>query len=165
MTNTHSSSRDFSPSSKDFSSENSATENSDFPRRFASFFAAGTTGFLVDATLLLVFTSISHWSALPARLLSFWAAVGCTWALNRRYTFTDVNAEPKSLLGEYLRYLISQSIGGVLNLSVYAFMLWRWPAFEATPLLPLVCGSLAGLIFNYLAARHFVFVKTGLKAG
>ena len=130
--------------------------------RFLRFCVVGVSGTLVD--LVVLYASAPFFGWYGARLLSFFVAATSTWGLNRRFTFAaDVNsagrADERLASGgwrEYLRYLLSMLLGGGVNYTVYAVVVLHVPVSGA-PLLGVALGSGAGLLFNYLAARHFVF--------
>ena len=130
--------------------------------QFLRFCVMGVFGTLVD--LLILYAGAPFFGWYGARVLSFFVAATSTWGLNRRYTFaSDVNSagrpdERSASAGwrEYLRYLLSMLLGGSVNYTVYAIVL-SWVPLPGAPLLGVALGSGAGLFFNYLIARHFVF--------
>jgi len=90
-----------------------------------------------------------------ARVLSFLAAATFTWAFNRRHTFAG-RAAGGSIGREYLAYLGAMLGGGAVNYAVYALTL-HWVQGPGAAALGVALGSCAGLLVNFLAARHVVF--------
>ncbi|MFT4194787.1 GtrA family protein [Ottowia sp.] len=126
-----------------------------FWRQFVMFGLAGGLGLVIDLAVLYLAAPLLGWYA--GRLLSFWAAASATWWLNRRLTFAvPANAPGASAGAQYLRYLALMLVGGAVNYLVYVAVLgWvqaPWGAAAGVAL-----GSLAGMVVNFLSARHLVF--------
>jgi putative flippase GtrA len=128
-------------------------------RQFALFCVSGGLAFLVDAGLTQTWVSrvgLDPWSA---RALSFPVAVTCTWLFNRSITFRGLTT--LSLHREWLLYVSTQLIGMAVNLGCYALLVAvsdtsaRWPA------LAVAAGSVAGLLANFLGAKHVAFAPRG----
>jgi hypothetical protein len=81
-------------------------------------------------------------------------AVTVTWGLNRSWTFRDRRGGivPRELG----LYLLAQSGGAAINLAVYTLYVAIVPTMAAAPALAVAAGSLPGMFFNYLSARHLV---------
>lgn len=100
----------------------------------------------------------------PAGLLwgragSFLAAATTTWALNRRYTFSDLTPTtgPAAAGRQWLRFLAANGVGGAINFGVYTALVLGSRLCREQPALAVAAGSLAGLAFNFAASRHWVF--------
>ncbi len=129
-------------------------------QRILRFVVVGSIGFAVDATILLALTALAGWQPLEARIVSFMAAVTVTWLLNRNATFSDRRAlRATTSANEYVRYVLTQSIGAAINLAVFGIALWMLPALRMHLLVPLALGSIFALCFNYLALLHLVFPR------
>jgi putative flippase GtrA len=115
----------------------------------------GAVGFLLDAGVLTWLVRMHHWGLYEGRAVSFGLAVSATWRLNRRFTFA-AQAGPDQHR-EYVRYFLTQSIGAAINLGVYVAIVYTVPAVGAWPVVPLAFGSGIAMLFNFLAARSFVF--------
>lgn len=135
-------------------------------RQIGCFAAAGTLGFIVDASLLYATAGLLGWYG--ARALSFAGAATTTWLINRRWTFrpppktsapTNSRATDTPLLHEYLRYLSSMLGGATLNYGTYVAILHYTSdtAFHYAPILGVAAGSIVGLFANFLVARYWVF--------
>lgn len=125
--------------------------------QFLRFAAVGVTGFVVDAGML--YLMIAHFELGPygARLVSWLAAASTTWHLNRQWTFADrASTAP---VRQWVRYLAANAWGGGVNYLVFALVLWSLPSTRYAALAGVAAGSFAGLVFNFLASRHFVFHK------
>ena len=116
----------------------------------------GIGGLLVDLAVLYVAAPSLGWYS--ARALSFWAAATATWWLNRHYTFARATAaESVASVGrQYLRYLISMTLGGSVNYLTYATVIVWW-TLPAAPAAGVALGSCAGLVFNFVVAKYFIF--------
>jgi putative flippase GtrA len=124
---------------------------------FMRFCCAGGLGFVVDFSVL---KTIVHFGLNPigARLISFSVAVVVTWLVNRAWTFKAHTASGlRALIREFAGYVAVQSVGFAANFSVYTLMVIGIPALNGRLLPPSIVGTLAGLLVNYLGAKHLVF--------
>jgi putative flippase GtrA len=119
-------------------------------RQFALFALVGVAGFIVDASVLLLLAHAVGLDVYVARLLSWLTAATATWWLNRTLTFGDRGA---SLLRQWLMFLAANSGGGLINIGVSSALI----AARLAPVAAVACGALAGLLWNFLASRRFVF--------
>ena len=124
-------------------------------RQFASFGLVGAFGFAVDATLFLLLSGHFRWPIATARGSSALCAITATWALNRQLTFARRKSPRRST--EFLRYVLVQIGGLVVNLGVFAFALWVAPPLRSTPIVALALGAAAALLFNFASARTLAF--------
>ena len=119
-------------------------------QQLALFTLVGGAGFLVDAGVLLLLTHVVGMDIYVARVLSWLAAATFTWWLNRTFTFRDRGA---GLLRQWLTFLAANTGGGLINIGLSSALI----ASRVTPVAALACGALAGLLWNFLASRRFVF--------
>ncbi|BDT69296.1 hypothetical protein os1_34860 [Comamonadaceae bacterium OS-1] len=122
--------------------------------QFLRFCVVGIVGLGVDMAVLYATAWALGWYG--ARVLSFTAAATATWWLNRRYTFQAGGADTASAWQQYLRYMVSMLGGAVLNYAAYVATL-HWIDLPGKAALGVAFGSCAGLLSNYLTARHLVF--------
>jgi len=131
--------------------------------RFGEFALVGTSGLLVN---LITVTAVSE--ALKATGMtsreailntSVTAAVLVSMAsnflLNRALTFGDRARQP--LAKQFLLFVGVCLIGAVVNWFVTTRLALRWTDFTLGLQTASMCGVLAGMIFNYLGSRLFVF--------
>ena len=121
---------------------------------FIRFCLVGTAVFVFEAALLTALYAWVGLNAAQARLISFPCAVVLAWYLNRRFTFRSANALRVDELG---RYALNNLGGLLLNAGVYFALLTFWPPLRSLPIVALGAGAVAGLAFNYLGSRHWVF--------
>lgn len=123
-------------------------------RTLPGFLVVGGIGFLVDAGVLqaLLFAGLGVFSA---RAVSVLVALTATWFLNRHFVFRTSAHNRKQT--EYVRHLVSQSFGALINFGVYGVLLLLVPTLN--PLLALAAGSAVALIVNYLMAKYWTFRK------
>ena len=128
-------------------------------RRWLWFAVSGALAFVIDAGVVQLLVGVFNADPYLARLLSFLLAVTFTWGFNRSITF---RAEAgRASVKQWATYLSTQLGGFVVNYGVYAAMLALWPLVHLWPVIGVAAGSLAGMVVNYLAARHWVFRPTG----
>ena len=123
---------------------------------FARFCCVGGLGFVVDFTVL---KTVVHLGLNPygGRWVSFSVAVVATWLVNRAWTFREHAAQRRPLLAEFAGYLAVQSVGFAANFTVYALIVAEVSALNGRLLPPTIAGTAAGLVINYLGAKHLVF--------
>lgn len=119
------------------------------------FIIVGAIGFLVDAGILTILHSVFEFSLLHARLCSFAAAVTVTWYLNRQHTFFD--RKDTRVVHEWGRYAVVNSIGALLNLGIFLWLVYRFTALASWPIIPLAIAASIALVFNFFASRHLAF--------
>lgn len=124
-------------------------------RQATSFALIGGIGFIVDGGILTILNSLYDVSLLPARIASFSAAVTVTWFLNRQKTFADRRNE--GLVGEWGRYAAVNSIGSVLNMGIFFWLVARYELLAGWPLIPLAIAASIALVFNFVASKYIVF--------
>lgn len=123
-------------------------------RRILLFGTVGTVGFLVDSAVLYAVMSFA--GLYLGRALSFLCAVAVTWVLNRCCTFSD--RQSSFTAGrELLAYLSLMLFGGLVNYSVYAWLLDASDFVRLEPVVGVAAGSLAGMGVNLLSARFLLF--------
>jgi putative flippase GtrA len=114
------------------------------------FTLVGAAGFLIDAGILLLLANVFGVNIYVARLLSWPAVATFTWLLNRTLTFRDRDT---ALLRQWLTFLAANTGGGLINICLSSALI----AAHVAPIPAIACGSLAGLLWNFLSSRGFVF--------
>lgn len=126
-------------------------------KQLRSFAIIGATGFAVDGGILTLLNSVFGLELLQSRITSFAVAVTVTWFLNRHRTFADRKDE--NAAREWGRYAVVNSIGALLNMAVFFWLVYRYSELAEYPLLPLAIASIIALSFNFLASKHIAFGK------
>lgn len=119
------------------------------------FGASGVAGLVADMGALYLALALGSGYYL-GRLVSFLFAVWVTWRLNRRFTFRAT----ESAWHEWWRYLTVMLGGGAINLAAYTLLLQFLPEAYWAPAACVAAGSLAGMSFNFISAKRFVFRKS-----
>ncbi|WP_262966021.1 GtrA family protein [Methylobacter psychrophilus] len=114
----------------------------------------GGIAFAVDVGVLyLVKADIGiYWG----RAASFFCAVIVTWLLNRQLTFKG-RMSGLSLCSEFARYLTVMMGGGAVNYLLYASLVTTMENVAAQPVWGVAAGSGAGMMFNFIFAKYFIF--------
>jgi putative flippase GtrA len=123
-------------------------------REFARFALAGVAGLAVDVAVLYLALALGA-DYYTGRVLSFLAAVWCTWQINRRITFAVALAG--SAWAQWWRYLGAMLGGGAVNYAVYSLVVTYGPAHPMLPLAGVCAGSAAGMMVNFAGAKLLVF--------
>lgn len=119
------------------------------------FLMVGALGFLVEVIVLSYLCNLHGFGPYAGRSVSFSLAVVVTWLLNRSFTFQV--RERQRIHAEFLRYLTVRALGMAINLGAYSAAVGSMYWMARYPALALVPASLAGLVVNYLGAKHFAF--------
>ena len=120
---------------------------------FVRFAGVGALGFVVDSGVLYGALGLGL-SLYSGRGVSYLAAATFTWYLNRRITFVSTD---RAVVREWLRYLVANAVGGLVNLGTYAALVATIPVMARLPVLAVAAGSIAGLVFNFVLSRTVVF--------
>jgi len=120
----------------------------------ARFAAVGAIGFVVDAAVLQLLVSVASWSPFAARAVSFPVALGCTFTLNRLWTFRGLRLP---LARAYGAYGAIQVVGALINLFVFSACVVLAPPLYERPVIALGIGAAVSLLFNFYATRSVVF--------
>ncbi len=122
------------------------------------FALVGGIGFIVDAGVLLI--AHLYFNLNLARLISISAAITCTWALNRIFTFQSSDPGYKS---EWMRYSMVCTVGS--SLSYFGFItlthLSNW--LYQYPIVPLAIVSVLTAFFNYYFSQLFAFKQVATE--
>ena len=127
--------------------------------RLVSFGIIGVFGFVVDSAVLYLFVFGCGAGLYVSRVFSYLAAATVTWWLNRNYTFSRNKHANRS--AEWIRFLLFNLGGGLVNYGVYSVMVAGYPLVAKHPVLGVAAGSLAGMVINYSLSSLFVFVSSG----
>ena len=124
---------------------------------FLRFAVIGTVAFLVDTVVLyiLLWMGVGHYRG---RVVSFMTALTFTWYGNRQITFASTRAHgARAIAAEWLRYVMANLLGGVVNYSTYAWLVSAFPIAHANPVLGVAAGAIAGLSVNFTLSKLLVF--------
>jgi putative flippase GtrA len=124
---------------------------------FLRFAAVGVVGLFADIAALTLALEILHLDLYSGRVFSYLIAATTTWALNRRFTFTQ--ADQSSPFKQWVKFLGANAIGGVVNYAVYAVIVTFTVVGAAYPQIGVAAGSIAGLFFNFTVNKLWVFKK------
>jgi len=129
---------------------------------FVRFASVGGAIALIDAALLYALISAGA-DKYAGRVISYTAAMTTGYFLNNHFTFRD-HARVRALWHQLLRFFSVHSVGGLLNIAVYALALeigelagGRVEASSALPAIGVWIGGIAGMVFNFLLSRKVVF--------
>ncbi len=122
-------------------------------RQFLRFGLVGTAGFVIDtATVYGLRNSLGLYGAGVAAYVV--AATG-NWLLNRIWTFRGQGPGPAHR--QWVRFMLANLVGFVLNRGTYAILIAYMPAAAAQPAIATAAGAVAGMFVNFSLSRRFVF--------
>lgn len=127
--------------------------------RATLFGLVGLSGMLIDlGTLYLLLPQVGFASA---RAIAIMLAMTWNFTLNRAITF-QANSD-ESLFRQYLRYVVSCSVGAAVNWSVSLVLASKVAICQEHVLLSAVGGVLAGFLLNFQLCRRWVFRDSGTE--
>jgi putative flippase GtrA len=129
-----------------------ASENT---KQFLRFAVVGIGGLIVDTVVLYAVLYGLGIGLYAGRVMSYLAAATFTWACNRRFTFRQ--ADPTPAVAQWLKFLLANGIGAVVNYATYAALVTWVPLAADMPVIGVAAGSIAGLAFNFTASKRWVF--------
>jgi Predicted membrane protein len=121
-------------------------------RKIAFFAIAGGTGFLVDAIVLSLLLRFTPLDPFTVRLGAIAVAMGCTYAINRSFTF---GPSGRTIAAEGTRYGGVGLTSAALNYLIYSGALLIAPSLP--PLAALTIASALATLFSYFGYSRFVF--------
>ena len=126
--------------------------------RFLRFAAVGGAGFFVNEAALLLAKELLHAGDKLSWFIAFAPAVTFTWWGNRTITFHEHKSTGHAgMLGEWARFVATNSLGAVANFAVYALLIGYAPWPLKVPYVALFFGVLVGLVFNFTLSKKLVF--------
>lgn len=131
--------------------------------QFAKFAMVGVAGLVADIAALDVAMRWLRAGPYLGRVFSFLCGATTTWILNRTYTFQGSRPEP--LLAQWARFLAANAIGGAVNYATFAVLVSETVTVASQPMIGVAAGSVAGMVFNFMASKKFVFRPAGAGDG
>lgn len=119
--------------------------------RFLRFCCIGGIGFVIDSCLTygLVLMGMDSFAA---RIPAIITALTVCYHLHHGFTFRKKGPAPWS--GWY-KFAITNGVGSLINYTAYAAVLLLWS--EVPLIIPLVAGSAAAMVANYIMSVCYVF--------
>ena len=120
---------------------------------FIRFGIVGTLGFVWDTGIVYMLRPFV--SLYVAGTCSFIVAATINWIINRLWTFRHL--EHAAAHVQWVKFLIANAVGFVVNRGTFFLLVALSPLVVKHPVIGIAAGSAAGLIFNYLLSKRFVF--------
>jgi len=126
--------------------------------KLVRFGAVGGAGFFVNEAALVAAKNLLTLGDHAAWLFGFAVAVTFTWWGNRTFTFHEHKSFGHlGVLGEWLRFVATNSFGALANYAVYALLIEFSPWPFKVPYVALFFGVLVGMVFNFTLSKKLVF--------
>ncbi len=129
-------------------------------KQLVQFALAGTVGYFVDASVLLL--AAPHFGPYMGRVISFLAAVLTTWLINRSLTFRHQRGDGP-MHHEVALYALTALGGGAVNLASYSLLVYLFELSALWLPVAVALGSLAGMTVNFWLNRRFVFTANTMR--
>ncbi|WP_317214819.1 GtrA family protein [Gluconobacter sp. GP1] len=123
--------------------------------QFLRFGVVGAFGFFVDwGSVEALRPEIG---LIAATIAAYFVAATVNWILNRAWTFRTSAADNQHLILQWLRFLIANSFGFLLNRGA-VFLLYAFVPFTVHhPFTALAIGAGCGMMANFNLSRRLVF--------
>ena len=118
----------------------------------ARFAAVGTTGFVVNASMLAFLHSVLGVGLIPAQVLAAETAIITNFMLHHRWTYSDYRAE--RLLKRFLKFNASSATGALITLTVFAVAAEGFGVFY---LAALVVGAATAMLWNFMMNKLVIW--------
>lgn len=123
------------------------------PESFIRFGIVGGFGFCWDTGT--VYLLRGHTNLYIAGTCGFLVAATANWAANRLWTFRHHEHDAAHI--QWARFIAANAVGFVFNRGVFFALVARFTLASQQPVIAIIAGTLAGLIFNYVLSKRFVF--------
>jgi putative flippase GtrA len=123
---------------------------------FMLFAIGGLIGLVVAAGVVQLLVSFAHVNPYIGWVISFLLAATATWWWNRNHTFATAQSG-RSLLAEWLHWIVLMSGGAAVNYAVYWLCLHELPSWQKWPALASAVGSVFAALVNFVSARTLLF--------
>ncbi len=127
--------------------------------QFLRFGIIGVSGFVVDTAT--VYALRGALGLYIAGVLAYLLAATSNWVFNRNWAFAT--AAPAPAIQQWLKFLLANSVGFVVNRGIYALAIWQFPLAAEQPIIALAAGTACGMIINFLLSRK-VFASTSTQS-
>jgi len=123
-------------------------------QQFLQFGTVGFVGFFFDTGT--VYASKSVVGLYVAGVLGYIVAATVTWWLNRIWTFQGQSGNG-GVLRQWARFMSANFVGFLCNRGVYVALVTWSSLCTAYPVLAILAGIPAGMVFNFHLSRRLVF--------
>lgn len=120
---------------------------------FIRFTVVGTMGFCWDTATVYALRGPA--GLYVAGVAGFVVASSANWAMNRVWTFR--HKEHEAMHVQWARFVAVNMVGFVFNRGTFFALITYSALCRGEPILAIIAGSAAGLVFNYFLSKRFVF--------
>lgn len=119
--------------------------------QFIRFGMVGGSGLVVDLAALAIFVELIGLDPFVGRILSIWLAMTNNWFWNRVFTFKSEG----SPLGEYLRFVLVNSVGALINYASFTTLLLLFSSLSSY--ISVIIATLIAMVFNFVLSKLYAF--------
>ncbi|WP_298286259.1 GtrA family protein [Acidocella sp.] len=123
------------------------------PESFVRFGFVGVQGFCWDTGT--VYALRAHISLYMAGACGFFVAATANWVLNRVWTFRHLDHGAPHI--QWAKFILANAVGFVANRGTFFALITVSALAYQQPVLGILAGTCAGLVFNYVLSKKFVF--------
>ena len=123
-------------------------------RQFLRFGVVGLVGLAFDAGT--IYASKAWIGLYVAGVLGYVIAATVNWWLNRQWTFRGQRGDG-GLLRQWAAFMSANFVGFIINRGVYMLLITVSTYCAEHPIIPVMVGIPAAMIFNFILSRQVVF--------
>ena len=123
------------------------------------FVIAGSSAFLLDASILLLLVRFDGWNPFAARVVSMGIATIFAWLAHRYWTFET--GRLRSPGTQTILHPLVQLIGFAINYLVFSALIFVGAFWRTYPVLAVAAGSVAAMGMSYLLSKTVTFADPG----
>lgn len=120
---------------------------------FIRFAVVGAFGFCWDTATVYALRGIC--GLYIAGTAAFFVAATANWVVNRLWTFRGQTHEALHI--QWAKFLAANAVGFVFNRGTFFILISISTLCHDNPVLPIIAGSICGLLFNYFLSKRYVF--------
>lgn len=120
---------------------------------FIRFAVVGTMGFCWDTATVYALRNVA--GLYMAGVAGFVVASSANWAMNRVWTFRHKAHDAMHV--QWARFVAVNLVGFVFNRGCFFALVTYSALCHQEPVLAIIAGSAAGLLFNYFLSKKYVF--------
>ncbi len=120
-----------------------------FLSKAARFYTVGASGFAVNYLISMLSVGISDLWYLHANLVGIAVSITSNFLLNKTWTFGDRDFAPKKTMGQYGKFILSSSIGALVQLGTVYYLVDQYSMpYTWSLVLAVLVAAFGNFVFN-----------------
>ena len=126
--------------------------------KWCSFLRLGASGVVVNLAVITLLMILGM-SKEPAVVLAIGVSICTNFLLNRRFTFS--HSKDKPMISQFIKYVVSVSVGALVNIIVALWLLQLYPDMKAQ--VASIIGIVVATLVNFVTMKFIVFKRKFYK--